>query len=132
MTNASYGYTKNLGKVDFDGVITRVEAALKTEGFGILTEIDVKGTLKKKIDVDFRKYKILGACNPKMAHHALTVEPLIGLLLPCNVIVMEEDDGTVTVSAAKPSELFKIVENAEMTGVAAEVDGMIQRVVDAI
>ena len=124
MTSANYGYTRNLGKVGFDEAEKRIEAALKTEGFGVLTEIDVKSTLKKKIDVDFRKYKILGAWNPK--------EPLIGLLLPCNVVLLEEDDGTVTVSAAKPSEMFKIVENPDMAGIAKEVDTKIQRVVEAV
>lgn len=132
MTSANYGYTRNLGKVGFDEAEKRIEAALKTEGFGVLTEIDVKSTLKKKIDVDFRKYKILGACNPKLAHGALSNEPLIGLLLPCNVVLLEEDDGTVTVSAAKPSEMFKIVENPDMAGIAKEVDTKIQRVVEAV
>ena len=132
MTDATYGYTKNLGKITFDEAEKRIEAALKTEGFGVLTEIDVKATLKKKIDVDFRPYKILGACNPKLAHHALTNEPLIGLLLPCNVVLMEEDDGSLTVSAAKPSEMFKIVENPGMAEIAGEVDAKIQRVVETI
>ncbi len=132
MTDASYGYTRSLGKVDFDEVFTRIEAALKTEGFGVLTQIDVKETLKKKIGVDFRRYKVVGACSPKLADHALTAEPLIGLLLPCNVVMMEEDDGTVTVSAAKPSEMFKIVENPDMAATAGEVDQKIQRVVEAI
>ena len=132
MTSATYGYTKILQNVSYDEAIEKVTDALKTEGFGVLTEIDVKSTLKKKIDVDFRKYKILGACNPKLAHGALSSEPLIGLLLPCNVVLLEEDDGTVTVSAAKPSEMFKIVENPDMAGIAKEVDTKIQRVVEAV
>ena len=132
MTEASYGYTKNLGRVDFEEALNRVTEALKSEGFGVLTEIDVKGTLKKKLDVDFRKYRILGACNPPLAHKALTGELLIGLLLPCNVVVFEEDDGTVTVSLAKPSEMFKIVQNESLAELASEVDGRLVRAAEKI
>ena len=132
MTDANYGYTRNLGQVEFDDAVTRVTAALKTEGFGVLTEIDVKGTLKKKLDVDFRQYKILGACNPPLAHHALSNELLIGLLLPCNVVVFEEDDGSVTVSAVNPKEMFKVVDNPGMADIAGEVDAKIQKVVESI
>ncbi len=132
MTDATYGYTKNLGKTDFDDATKRVTAALKTEGFGVLTEIDVKSTLRKKLDVDFRKYKILGACNPPLAHHALSNEPLIGLLLPCNVVVFEEDDGTITVSAVNPREMFKVVKNPGMTSIAEQVDVKIRKVVDSL
>ncbi len=132
MTAATYGYTRNLGAIEFDDAIERVTAALKTEGFGVLTEIDVKGTLKKKIDVDFRKYKILGACNPPLAHRALSSELLIGLLLPCNVVVFEEDDGTIAVSAVNPKEMFKVVENADLASISGEVDAKIQRVIETI
>ena len=132
MTNATYGYTKNLGKTDFDDATRQVTAALKTEGFGVLTEIDVKSTLRKKLDVDFRKYKILGACNPQLAHHALSSEPLIGLLLPCNVVVFEEDDGTITVSAVNPREMFKVVDNPGMTSIAEQVDAKIRKVMDSL
>jgi uncharacterized protein (DUF302 family) len=132
MAEASYGYTKNLGSIAFDDAIERTTSALKQEGFGVLTEIDVKSTLKKKLDVDFRKYKILGACNPPLAHQALSNELLIGLLLPCNVVVFEEDDGTVTVSAVNPSEMFKVVENPAMEGVAEQVDAKIKNVLKAI
>jgi uncharacterized protein (DUF302 family) len=132
MSEASYGYTKNLGTVVFDDAIERTTAALKNEGFGVLTEIDVKSTLKKKLDVDFRQYKILGACNPALAHQALSNEIMIGLLLPCNVVVFEEDDGTVTVSAVNPREMFKVVENPDMEGVAEQVDAKIKNVIDAI
>ena len=132
MTDASYGYTVNLGRVAFDAAVDRVTAALGSEGFGVLTDIDVKATLKKKLDVDFRQYRILGACNPPLAHSSLTSEPLIGLLLPCNVVVLEEDDGTITVSLANPRELFKVVENDALAAVAGEVDAKIQRVAQAL
>ena len=132
MSEASYGYTKNLGTVGFDDAIERTTAALKNEGFGVLTEIDVKSTLKKKLDVDFRQYKILGACNPTLAHQALSNEIMIGLLLPCNVVVFEEDDGTVTVSAVNPREMFKVVENPAMESVAGQVDAKIKNVIETI
>ena len=132
MKDVSYGITKNLGKIDFDNAIERTTEALKTEGFGVLTEIDVKATLKKKLDVDFRKYKILGACNPPLAHKSLTAEPFVGLLLPCNVVVMEDDDAAIIVSAVNPLEMFKVVENDEMAATAQEVDGKLRRVMDSL
>jgi uncharacterized protein (DUF302 family) len=132
MTSPSYGYSKNLGKVDFDEAVARVTEALKGEGFGVLTEIDVKATMKKKMDVDFRKYKILGACNPPLAHRALTSELHIGLLLPCNVIAFEEDDSTVAISIANPLEMFKIVQNEDLAGMAGEVDKKLRRALDNV
>ena len=132
MTETTYGYTKNLGKIGFDSAIEKVTGELKAEGFGVLTEIDVKETLKKKLDVDFRKYKILGACNPPLAHKALSKEPLIGLLLPCNVVVMEEDDESITVSAVNPMEMFKVVENSAMSDIADQVNTKIRKVVDSL
>ena len=132
MTDPTYGYTKNLRSVSFDGVLQKVTDALKEQGFGVLTEIDVKATLKKKLDVDFRSYCILGACNPSLAHKALSSELAIGLLLPCNVIVLEEDDGTITVSIAKPREMFKMVSNASLAELAEEVDRKLQKVIDTI
>jgi uncharacterized protein (DUF302 family) len=132
MMKASYGISRNLGNIAFDDAVTRVTEALKTEGFGVLTEIDVKATLKKKLDVDFRQYKILGACNPPLAHKSLQAEPLIGLLLPCNVVVVEEDDGTMTASFVNPSEMFKVVDNEELAAVAATVDEKLRRVAGAI
>ena len=92
----------------------------------------MKSTLKKKLDVDFRKYKILGACNPSLAHQALSGELLIGLLLPCNVVVFEEDDGTITVSLVNPSEMFKVVDNPGMASVATQVDAKMKNVLKAI
>jgi uncharacterized protein (DUF302 family) len=132
MSDVAYGITKNLGKVDFDEAVGRVTALLQTEGFGVLTEIDVKATLKKKLDVDFGKYKILGACNPPLAHKALQSEPLIGLLLPCNVVVMEEADGSITVSAVNPREMFKVVESKSMGATADAVNAKLSNVINAL
>lgn len=132
MKSASYGYTKNLGTVGFGDALGKVTEALKGEGFGVLTEIDVKATLKKKLDADFRQYKILGACNPPLAHQALKAELMIGLLLPCNVIVFEEDDGTTTVSIANPKELFKVVDNPGLAEMADTVDAKLNRVLEAL
>lgn len=132
MSETTYGYTKNLGKVDFDGAVEKVTAALKTEGFGVLTEIDVKATLKKKLDVDFRKYKILGACNPPLAHRALSEEALVGLLLPCNVVVFEEADQTISMSIVNPMEMFKVVSNSKLEEIAGEVNEKLKRVLEAV
>lgn len=132
MTDAKYGITKSLGKVDFDEAIEKVTEALKGKGFGVLTEIDVKATLKKKLDVDFRKYKILGACNPPLAHQALSAELMIGLLLPCNVVVFEEDDGTVTASAINPVEMFKIVGRDDVAPLADKVSGMLTQAFETL
>jgi uncharacterized protein (DUF302 family) len=130
MTDASYGITRSLGKVGFEEVLDRVTVALANEGFGVLTEIDVTATLKKKLDVDFRKYRILGACNPPLAHGALTTELMVGLLLPCNVVVFEEDDGTITVSAVKPSEMFRVVDNATLAATAEDVEAKLVRAIE--
>ena len=132
MTEATYGINKNLGKIDFDEAIDKVTGALKTEGFGVLTDIDVKATLKKKIDVDFRNYRILGACNPPLAHQALSSELLIGLLLPCNVVVFEEDDGTVTASAVDPAEMFKVVNRPGMEELAGQVGDKLRAALETL
>ena len=115
----------------YDQAIDKVAAALKEEGFGILTEIDVKATLKKKLDADFRKYVILGACNPPLAHQALSAELEIGLLLPCNVIVYEEDDGSV-VSIVDPISMLGVVESPELEPVASEARARLERVGKAL
>lgn len=117
----SYGLTRTLTGFSFADAIGSVKEALLTEGFGVLTEIDVKATLKKKIDVDFRNYVILGACNPKLAYESLTAEPALGLLLPCNVVVTEESDGKVAVSAIDPVKMFKILDNDAIENTAQEV-----------
>lgn len=129
MSDIAYGYTKKLGRLGIDEAQQKIATALKTEGFGILTEIDVKATLKKKIDVDFRDYKILGACNPKLAHGALQTDLSVGLFLPCNVILYTDDEGDITVSIGKPSAMFAAVDAPEIKAIAADVDGMIERVI---
>ena len=120
-----FGVTVSYG---FDEAIEKVTEALKTEGFGVLTEIDVKATLKKKIDVDRRPYTILGACNPVLANQAINAEPDIGLLLPCNVVVREEDDGKVSVMFMDPAAVLNLVDRAEIQPLATEVRDKLQRV----
>ncbi len=126
-----YVFTKRLD-ISFDQAIDLVVAGLKKEGFGILTEIDVKATLKKKLDVDFRNYRILGACNPPYAHKALLAEPWIGSMLPCNVIVQEFDDGTVEVGAVNPISSMQAVDNPELGEVAMEIQSKLQRVINRL
>ena len=132
MTDAKYGITKSLGKVDFNEAIEKVTAALKVEGFGVLTEIDVKATLKKKLDVDFRQYKILGACNPPLAHQSLSADLMIGLLLPCNVVVFEEDDASITVSAIDPVAMFSVVDRPDVAPLADQVGAKLTRAIEAL
>jgi uncharacterized protein (DUF302 family) len=127
-----YGLVKELPGVVYDDAVTNTTNALKAEGFGVLTTIDVKATLKEKLDVDFRRYVILGACNPPLAHKALSAEPMIGLLLPCNVVVMETDDGGSVVSAFKPTEGFSLVDNDGVQPLAAEVEERLIRVLDSL
>lgn len=114
----------------FEEVITKVIGELKKEGFGVLTEIDVKDTLKKKLDVDFRKYKILGACNPPNAYKALSIEENIGVLLPCNVIVQEKERQKIQVSIVNPMESMKAVNNPALSDVAANVSTMLMHVLE--
>ena len=116
----------------FEEAIEKATAELKKEGFGILTEIDIKETLKKKLDVDFKKYSILGACNPGLAHQALQKEDKIGAMLPCNVIVEEHDDGTVEVSAVDPSASMQAVENEGLTEIAGQVRDLLEKVIKNI
>ncbi|NOZ00896.1 MAG: DUF302 domain-containing protein [Deltaproteobacteria bacterium] len=132
MEKPNYGLTKELEGVEFDAAVERTVAALKTEGFGVLTEIDVKATLKKKLDVDFKKYAILGACNPSLAHKALTEEPFIGLVLPCNVIVFETEPGSSVVSAVDPRKMFQPVDNPSLEPVVEQVRGKLTRVLESI
>ncbi|MEO7274728.1 MAG: DUF302 domain-containing protein [Vicinamibacterales bacterium] len=125
-----YGYTAHMRGVSFDDARARVTEALKQEGFGILTEIDVQSTLKAKLDRSFRKYVILGACNPQLAHQALEAELGIGLLLPCNVCVWEEEDGSV-VSMARPQAMFDLVRNAALQPVVDDADQRLRRALNA-
>jgi uncharacterized protein (DUF302 family) len=115
----------------YETAVEKVTEALKAEGFGIFTEIDVQATLKKKLDVDFRRYIILGACNPPLAHRALSTQTEIGLLMPCNVIVYEDGDGSV-VSIADPNAMVQMTGNADLSGIAAEARGKLESVVEAL
>jgi uncharacterized protein (DUF302 family) len=119
-------------EVDFDTAIARTVEALKVEGFGVLTEIDVKETMKKKLGVDFPPYKILGACNPPFALQALTIAPEVGLLLPCNVTVRQLVDGAIEVALVDPLSMLGIVSAAELKPVAEEVKARLQRVRQAL
>ena len=125
-----YGFSKTTD-YSFEQAIDKVTEELKKEGFGVLTSIDVKDTLKKKIDVDYKKYTILGACNPKLAHASLLVEEELGLLLPCNVIVYEKNDKTV-VSIFDPIVMTTVVENPDMKPVAEEVKSKLKKVLEAV
>ena len=125
-------HTSKTVKFSYEDAINKVTEELKKEGFGILTEIDVKETLKKKIDVDFRKYKILGACNPPLAYKALSAEENIGVMLPCNVIVQEKPDGTVQVSAINPMVAMQSVGNENLKEVASQVSAKLKKVVDSL
>ena len=125
-------YINKIVSVDFDTAIQKVTEQLKEEGFGVLTEINVSETLKKKIDVDFRKYKILGACNPPNAYQALSNEPYIGLLLPCNIVVQETLDGKIDVSAINPQVSMQAVNNPELGEVAGEIKDRLERVINSL
>ena len=127
----SYYFSKTLN-VQFEEAVSRVREELGKQGFGILTEIDVKETLKKKLGVDFRNYKILGACNPPFAYQALQAEDKIGLMLPCNVIVQEHAEGNVEIAAIDPIASMQAIENPELGSVAEQVQAKLRSVIDSL
>lgn len=127
----SYYLSKNV-QYGFEEAIEKVTVELKEEGFGVLTEIDVKETLKKKLDVDFKKYTILGACNPGFAHQALQKEDKVGVMLPCNVIVEQHKNGTVEVSAVDPVASMQAIDNSRLAAIAAEVKQRLSTVIDRV
>jgi uncharacterized protein (DUF302 family) len=130
-TVKTFGIQKTLD-VGFDEALAKVPEALKAEGFGVLTEIDVQATLKKKLDVDFRRYRILGACNPPFAHKALQHSLDVGMLLPCNVIVYETDEGKTVVSAVDPMQTMAAQGDEALSPLAAAVQQKLQKVVDSL
>ena len=127
MLDVPYAMTRTLPGVSFGQARERITVALQKEGFGVLTEIDVRATMKKKLDVEFRPYVILGACNPQLAHQALTHEPALGLLLPCNVVVAEDDDGAAVVSILKPQAMFGVAATGGMERLAEEASARLAR-----
>ncbi|MDQ0478237.1 MULTISPECIES: DUF302 domain-containing protein [Chryseobacterium] len=128
----NYYFSKSLVNITFDEAIQKVTESLKEEGFGILTEIDIKATLKNKLDVDFYNYKILGACNPPYAYKALLEEDKIGAMLPCNVIVQERETGHIEVSAVNPNASMQAVENKDLQSISNEISAKLQKVIKAL
>lgn len=126
-----YYFSKTIAG-SFDNAIEKATEALKAEGFGILTEIDIKATLKKKLDIDFYNYKILGACNPPFAYKALLAEDKIGTMLPCNVIVQEKVTGQVEVSAVDPAASMQAIENEALSDIATEIRARLQKVIERL
>jgi uncharacterized protein (DUF302 family) len=127
----SYYINKTL-HTDFNSAVTKVKDALQEEGFGILSEIDVNETLKKKLDIDFRKYKILGACNPPNAHKALLSEPNVGTMLPCNVIVQEIENSKIEVAAVNPQASMMAIENDELQKIAGNIKEKLEKAIQSL
>ncbi|UOB17030.1 DUF302 domain-containing protein [Abyssalbus ytuae] len=128
----SYYFNTILKNSSFEGAIEKITAALKSEGFGILTEIDVQQTFKKKLDVDFKKYKILGTCNPHFAHKAISAEDKIGVFLPCNIVVEETGNGDIEISAVDPIASMSAVKNEALGELATEVQDKLKKVIENI
>lgn len=128
----TYGLTTTLKGLGYTDAIERTKEALKGEGFGVLTTIDIKDTLRNKLDVDHRDYVILGACSPPLAHKALQAEPAIGLLLPCNVVVTTDDEGNAIVSALDPTKMFSLVGRDDILPIAEDVKARLERVLAAL
>ena len=126
-----YYYSKTVN-LDFDEAVSSVTQALKKEGFGILTDIDVKSTIKKKLDVDFRNYRILGACNPPFAYKALQAEDKIGTMLPCNVIVQETADGGIEIAAIDPIASMKAIDNPKLSEIAEKIGQKLKTVIETV
>lgn len=131
MKDVNYGIRKELPETSYDRAVERVTEALGEEGFGVLTSIDVKTTLKEKLDAEYKRYVILGACNPELAHEALNRDDNIGLLLPCNVVVAERGGGS-EVSAARPISVLEVADNPAIRSVAEEAEERLRRVVDSL
>ena len=128
MLDIDYGFTRTMKGVSYESARQRIETALRDEGFGVLTEIDVKATLKTKLNVEFPNYVILGACNPTLAHRALSADPGVGLLLPCNVVVTQDEDGDAVVSILDPESMLVVVRDAsKLTGPMREARERLQR-----
>ncbi|NOZ08605.1 MAG: DUF302 domain-containing protein [FCB group bacterium] len=125
-------YFSRILTLSFEDAVTKVTEELQKEGFGILTEIDVKATLKKKLDVDFRKYQILGACNPPFAHDALLKEPMVGIMLPCNVVVQETAEGKTEVAAVDPVASMQAIENPTLGELAKKIQAKLKKVIDSL
>lgn len=129
--NTKYGFGKTVA-IGFGDAVARVTQALQVEGFGVLTDIDVAATMKKKLDQDMPPYRILGACNPPLAHRAIVAEPAIGLLLPCNVVVREDNAGTVHVEFMDPDAVLQLVDKPEISRIAREVRQRLERVMASV
>lgn len=127
----TYSYQKKVN-LSYEQALEKTTQELQKEGFGVLTEIDVKATMKKKLDVDYNKYKILGACNPPLAHQALSADPEMGVLLPCNVIVYEVEGGKTVVSAIDAAAMFSVVGRVDILPVAEEVNRKLKKVIDNV